>query len=53
MKVIVYTRHGRIIKEFEGTSEVIENDKSYLIVFEDDRPRVRVYGKEHIILIQC
>ena len=52
MKVVVYTKHGRVLHEFKNVDEVREHDHFYELVMEDDRPWCRVYGRENVILIK-
>ena len=53
MKVVVYTKHGKLLHEFRNVGEISEYNKCFLIVFEnDDRPRAEVYGKKNVIIIK-
>ena len=53
MKVIVYTKRGEEIHQFDGIDEIREYEGYYEIIPEiEDRPRCRVYGKKNVILIK-
>ena len=52
MRVRVYTKLGKLLHEFRKVDEIKELESCYEIVFEDDAPWTRVYGKEHVIIIK-